>query len=292
LELQTLVTGKTQMLALLGNPIAHTLSPFIHNTISKSLGKELIYIPLKVPPTQLEFFLEAFKRMDVLGFNVTVPYKQEIMKFTDENSEESLVMGAVNTVKIVEGKLYGYNTDGEGFLKAFQEDMQEGFENKRVVMLGAGGTARSIAFKLGTQKIKNLSILNRTFSKGESLSRLINSRFSNLSRAYTLDHGEIFELLKESDVIINTTDVGLYPNTDAMPISNLEFISSKHLVYDVIYNPNPTKFLKEVQKRGATIANGLGMLIHQGVLSYKIWTGDPVTKELTKKLYEKMWEIL
>jgi shikimate dehydrogenase len=292
LELQTLVTGKTQMLALLGNPIAHTLSPFIHNTISKALGKELIYIPLKVPPTQLEFFLEAFKRMDVLGFNVTVPYKQEIMKFTDENSEESLVMGAVNTVKIVEGKLYGYNTDGEGFLKAFQEEMQEGFENKRVVILGAGGTARSIAFKLGTQKIKNLSILNRTFSKGESLSRLINSRFSNLSMAYTLDHGEIFELLKESDVIINTTDVGLYPDTDAMPISNLEFISSKHLVYDVIYNPKPTKFLKEAQKRGASIANGLGMLIHQGVLSYKIWTGDPVTKELTKKLHEKMWEIL
>jgi shikimate dehydrogenase len=280
------------MLALLGNPIAHTLSPFIHNTISKALGKELIYIPLKVPPTQLEFFLEAFKRMDVLGFNVTVPYKQEIMKFTDENSEESLVMGAVNTVKIVEGKLYGYNTDGEGFLKAFQEEMQEGFENKRVVILGAGGTARSIAFKLGTQKIKNLSILNRTFSKGESLSRLINSRFSNLSMAYTLDHGEIFELLKESDVIINTTDVGLYPDTDAMPISNLEFISSKHLVYDVIYNPKPTKFLKEAQKRGASIANGLGMLIHQGVLSYKIWTGDPVTKELTKKLHEKMWEIL
>ncbi len=292
MEIQKCVTGKTQIIGLIGNPIGHTLSPFIHNTISKVLGKDLIYIPFNVLPKDLEIFLEAFQKMELLGFNITVPYKQEIMKFINECDEESIQMGAVNTIRIKEGKLIGYNTDGEGFIKGFQEEMEEDFFNKRVVLLGAGGTARSIALKLATQRLETLNIVNRTLYKAKDLSSRINQAYPNLSKAYSFEDGETTELFNDSHIIINTTDVGMYPNNNEMPISQLEWISSKHMVYDVIYNPNPTKFLKEAKKRGAKIGNGLGMLIHQGLLSYKIWTGESVSKNLVRKLHNKMLDIL
>lgn len=286
------VLGTTRMIALIGNPVEHSISPIIHNTLSKNLDKNLIYAAFKVQKNRMDYVVEAFKELGVVGFNVTVPFKREIMKFIDENSREALLMGAVNTVKIIDGRLYGYNTDAEGFSRSFKEETGYGFRDKNVLLIGAGGAARAIAVKIALEGAKNINIINRTSSTAEELAELINLNIDHIVSVHNVNDLDLSLVFEESDIIINTTAVGMYPDSQGVPIANTDLIQSYHIVYDVIYNPEETKFLALAKERGAKTVNGLGMLINQAIISYEIWTGvkvpDDMARELHKNIKEKI----
>lgn len=284
------VLGTTRMIALIGNPIEHTISPLIHNTLSKHLGKNLIYVPFKVEKNRLDYVVEAFRELGVIGFNVTVPYKREIMRFVDENTRDALLMGAVNTVKIIGGKLFGYNTDAEGFARAFKEETGYNFNDKSIIIIGAGGTARAIAVKVAMEGAKRIAIVNRTLSSAQELAELVNYNVSEVVSAFGPNDEALSLLFEESEIIINTTAVGMYPEVEELPFENMDYIQSYHIVYDVIYNPFETKFLKLAKEKGAVTLNGLGMLIHQAVAAYEIWTGVRIEENLIYELSEKIKE--
>ncbi len=286
------VTGKTRLLGLIGNPVEHSISPQLHNSLSMLKGLDFIYVPLKVGKENLEVVVKALKAIDFVGFNVTIPYKREVMKFIDDNTKEAILMGAVNTVKKIEGRLYGYNTDGEGFLRAFKEAAGMGFKGKKVVMIGAGGVARPIAVKIAMDGAEKISIVNRTTQKSVELAEVVNENITEIVQVYNFEDKTLKMAFEESDVIINTTSVGMSPDIDKSPVENADYFRSGQIVYDVVYNPSKTKFLADAESRGCKPIGGLGMLFYQGINAYEIWTGVKFSEENLKDIYKSFVKII
>jgi len=292
MDIDVRVTGKTKLLGLVGNPVEHSISPQLHNTLSSLLGLDIVYIPLAVGKEDLETVVKALKALDFIGFNVTIPYKRDIMKYLDENSKEAILMGAVNTVKKIDGRLYGYNTDAEGFLRSFKEEAGVGFKGKKVVLIGAGGVARAIAVKIASEDAEKISVVNRTGEKSVELAEVVNENIKEIVQVYNFEDKTFRMAFEESDIIINTTSVGMYPKTRETPVKFTECFNKNQIVYDVIYNPEKTKFLNDAEKRGAKIINGLGMLFYQGISAYEIWTGVKFTEDKLKSVYESFKKYL
>jgi shikimate dehydrogenase len=292
MQIEKKITGKTKLIGLIGDPIEHSISPQLHNTISKTIGVDLIYIPLKVHKSELDNAVKGLKAFNFIGFNITLPHKKDIMKFIDDNTKEALLMGAVNTVKNIDGRFYGYNTDAEGFSRSFKEESGTGFKEKRVVIFGAGGVARAIAVKIAIEGAKKIFIINRTLSKASEVCDIINNNINAIAECYSIKNKTNNEIIRDSDIIINTTSLGMYPDIGKSPIGKgIEF--SKHqIVYDAIYNPIKTKFLKSAEKSGCKIINGTGMLFYQGIYAYEIWTGIKLHDELIKELFLSFTDIL
>jgi shikimate dehydrogenase len=278
------ITGKTRLIAVIGNPIEHSISPQLHNTLSKCLGLNLAYVPVKVEPDDIEDIIKGFRKMGFLGFNVTIPYKTEVIKHLDELSDEAMLTGAVNTVKFEGGRTKGYNTDGEGFLRSFKEETGEGFEGRNVVILGTGGAARAIAYAVAREGAKKLHILNRTVSNAESLCGQLREKIGAEVDYAGIDGREAEEAISSADVIINTTPVGMYPHADDMPLGENCVFQAGQIVYDIIYNPARTMLLNKAEDSGCMAVNGLGMLIHQGIAAYEIWTGIEVPAKISRIL--------
>lgn len=287
------VTGKTKIAGVIGNPIEHSVSPQLHNTISKYLGVDLIYVPFRVEAGDIEDAVKGLKALNVIGFNVTIPYKKEVIKYLDENSKQALLMGAVNTVKNINGRLYGYNTDAEGFSRSFKEETGIGFAEKRVFIIGAGGAARAIAVKVAFEGAKEIFIANRTTSKANEIADIINYNISRIVETCSIKDRMTEDIFQNCDIIINTTSVGMYPETEISPLDGTGLAFSRgHIVYDVIYNPAKTKFLKDAEKAGCKTVNGMGMLFYQGINAYEIWTGIKLSSEITRKVFESIKDIL
>lgn len=284
MEIDCRVTGKTRVICLIGNPIGHSISPQLHNSFSSLLGIDLIYIPFKVEKQNLENAIKGLKALDVVGFNVTVPFKKDVMKFLDDNSKEALLVGAVNTVKNIDGRLYGYNTDSEGFLRSFREEAGEGFKGKQVAVIGAGGAARAITVKVAKEGAKKIYIINRTLSKANDIAEVVNNNYGHIAECIGLDDNSCTGVIEKSSIIINTTSVGMYPEVENVPVENIKF-NKNQVVYDVIYNPPKTRFLIEAEKAGCRVVNGLGMLFYQGLYAYEIWTGVKLTEEKIREMY-------
>jgi len=287
MNIDSRVSGKTKLVGLIGNPVEHTVSPLLHNTISSKLGIDMIYVPMKVEKDGLMDAVSGLKALNFTGFNVTVPYKNEVMKFIDDISKDALLMGAVNTVKIMNGRLYGYNTDGEGFSRSFKEESGTTLKDKKVVMLGAGGAARAIAVKLALEGAKKITVINRTVSKAEEICQLVNNNLHPVAEHYGWDDVEADVSLEESDVIINTTSSGMFPDVNGYPYPKPINFSARQIVYDVIYNPSKTRFLEEAERCGCTVINGLGMLFYQGIYAYEIWTEVKLGEELLKDIFSQ-----
>jgi len=222
MDIDVRVTGKTKLLGLVGNPVEHSISPQLHNTLSSLLGLDIVYIPLAVGKEDLETVVKALKALDFIGFNVTIPYKRDIMKYLDENSKEAILMGAVNTVKKIDGRLYGYNTDAEGFLRSFKEEAGVGFKGKKVVLIGAGGVARAIAVKIASEDAEKISVVNRTVEKSVELAEVVNENIKEIVQVYNFEDKTFRMAFEESDIIINTTSVGMYPKTRETPVKFTE----------------------------------------------------------------------
>ncbi|MGI5901938.1 MAG: shikimate dehydrogenase [Desulfitobacteriia bacterium] len=250
--------------AVIGFPIHHSLSPLMHEAGFKFLGLEGEYHRIPVTIDKLEESLDYLKSNHYAGWNVTFPLKEKIMPLLDYITPEALACGAVNTVKVVQGNLYGYNTDGEGFVQFLQEKGFD-FSKKQVVILGAGGSAKAIAVALAKTKVKTL-ILNRTEEKAEKLARQIR----NLGAEASWGSFKRGEWLYHVDLLIQTTSLGM--SGEQYPL-DLQGLNSRAWVVDLIYKPMVTPFLNQAAAYGCQTFNGLGMLLHQGALAWKIWLG-------------------
>jgi shikimate dehydrogenase len=256
-----------KLFAVLGNPIGHSMSPLMHNDLFSYYQIDAHYLPFQVRAEDLEDAVKGLRAIGVGGFNVTVPHKSSIIPFLDEVDPLAKSIGAVNTVVNQGGKLIGYNTDGPGFLKGLTA-CYPSIKGKKVLVIGAGGAARAIYFTLAKEKPLTLDIANRT--PNNALSLIKECPYSVVSHAYSLE--EAGKQLVEYDLIVQTTSIGMSPNTSELPISVNE-IKKESMVCDIIYNPLETKFLQMAKQHGAQIQNGIEMFVYQGALAFEIWTG-------------------
>jgi len=287
------VSGNTKIIGIIGDPVEHTKSPFLHNTLSNVLGDGFIYVPFLVKQDNLKKAIDGIRSLNIVGINVTYPYKNSVINYLDELSKEVELIGSVNTIKFIDNKLIGYNTDGEGFLKSFVESMGTDFTNKTVTILGAGGATKSIAVKIALNSAKKIFIINRTFENAHYIADKINKYLNiRLAEAIESNDSKISEYIYKSDIIINTTSVGMSPNINLSPISEDICFSENQVVYDIIYSPENTKLLKKAKESNCKIENGIGMLFYQGIEAYKIWSErNFVDNSILKQLLEEFKKI-
>ena len=270
---------KIQSFALIGNPVKHSLSPILHNTVYDYYRINAEYILNCVEDTEIGQIIEKFKQTGVKGFNITVPHKQNIMPFLDEIGRDAKQIGAVNTVKIINGKMYGYNTDGDGFLRQLKGD-KVNVKNSKIKIVGAGGSTMSIVYSLVNAGCKEVLLFNRTIENAKKIA----NKFSNVT-ALSIDEF----VASNCDILINTTSVGLSPNNDKSPVDNLEGISLKTVVYDLIYSPPITRFMQMALEKGCRAHNGYKMLIYQGLIADEIWFGRKLIRnKLVNKILKEL----
>ena len=277
-----MITGKTKVVGVIGHPIEHSMSPPMHNNAFKQLNMDYVYVAFHVLPENIEKLINSCKTLGIQGLNVTIPHKTTVIPFLDEIDSTAEKIGAVNTIRFKDGIAKGFNTDGIGAVKSIQNYTT--LEGKNVLILGAGGASKAIAFTLINENIKSLVIANR--SKENACNIIANIRkqcdFEEISYVNIKDAGELIDFV---DIIINTTPVGMYPNHEVEPPIKTDKITEKHVVMDVIYNPLETEFLKQARLNGATTINGTSMLINQGLESFEIFTE-------CKASYESFEEVL
>ncbi|MEC0496127.1 shikimate dehydrogenase [Bacillus glycinifermentans] len=261
---------------LIGNPVAHSMSPDIHNAALKDLSLDGYYHAFRVENDDLEDAVKGMRALGIQGFNVTVPHKVEIMKYLDRIDESAKVLGAVNTVRREKEQLVGYNTDGEGFLKSLKQSLDQPVSELSILIIGAGGAARAIFTTLAAGKPKRLDVANRTPEKAEAFIHLYDG-----TKAMALSEAE--DDLSVYDVLIQTTSVGMHPHVDDVPLS-LARAKETCLVCDIIYNPLKTALLKEAEAKGLKTLNGVGMFIGQAALSFELWTGREPDMEKMKSI--------
>ena len=278
------INGKTSVCGLIGNPVEHTLSPVIHNTLAEEFGHNLVYVPFLVENVK-QAVLGA-DALHILGLNVTVPHKSAVIPYLQEIDPLAKAIGAVNTLVRTQGGYKGYNTDMSGLLRAMRS---EGITlaNRPVVILGAGGAARAVAFMCGFEEVTQIYMLNRSLDKAQAVAGEVNGYFGKeLVRPMALDAYD--ELPNEKLLVIQSTSVGLSPNDDDAVITDEAFYERVAIGFDLIYKPFETRFMKLCKERGAQAYNGLKMLLYQGIIAYEKWMEISVSDETSMMIYEKM----
>jgi len=273
------VNGKTGVCAIIGDPVEHSLSPIMHNAAFKKLGLNLVYVAFTVTSTELKDSVLGAKSLGLKGLNVTMPHKSAVIHYLDEVDLSVKSIGAVNTILCNHGRLIGYNTDGTGAMIALQENGVD-FEEKKMVILGAGGAAKAIAYQ-ATQDVGELVILNRTAAKAKKLAEMLKGLGAKV-KAGTLSLDNLNEELCTTNILINATSAGMYPNIESSPVPS-GLLHSDLCVMDIIYKPLETKLLKDAKSAGAKVVSGLEMLLYQGAVAFEIWTNYPAPLEVMRK---------
>ena len=259
------VSGTTRVAGVFGCPVGHSQSPAMHNSAFAQMGLDFIYVPFDVHPDNLEAAVAGIRALNMVGVNVTIPHKEQVIRFLDWVSEDARQIRSVNTIHNVEGQLRGYSTDGEGFIKALKASGKEPAGSKAVV-LGAGGSARATVQALVTHGAE-VMVVNRTFSRAVELADLLKA-----ATPIALDSVEARKAVEGADLLVNCTSVGMHPKADDQPIPS-EWLHKSLFVYDQIYNPLETRLLAAARSAGCRTANGVKMLVFQGAISFEIWTG-------------------
>ena len=280
------LNDRTKVLCVIGHPIDHSMSPVMHNAALKELSLNYIYLAFDVPPGDLEKALLGFKKSDMKGINVTIPHKETIIQYLDQIEPLAEKIGAVNTIKNVNGILIGKNTDGLGAKKALI-DAGCNVKGKKVLILGAGGAARAISFALA-EDIDEIFICNRTEKRAFKLAKELKDKMNIPATGKDFGKATLKSLLNDADILINTTPIGMYPDVNKSPISK-ELLTDRLFVYDIIYNPLQTQLLKDASEIGCKILNGIDMFVNQGALAFEWWTDKKPNINLMK---EKIIEIL
>lgn len=277
------INGKTKLMGLIGNPVEHTLSPAIHNTIAEHMNENMVYLPFPVKE-ELGAAVKGAYALGVQGMNVTVPYKSDVISSLISVDEQATVIGAVNTLVRVEGGYKGYNTDLPGLYRAMKSDGIE-LADAKVVILGAGGAARSAAFLCAFHQAKEVYILNRTMEKAALVAKEVREKtgYDKVVAMALTDYGK---LPGDGYLCIQATKVGLYPNVDETPVNEPAFFKKLTVLYDLIYTPWETKCMKLATEQGACAYNGLKMLLYQGVAAYEMWNHTTVPQEVVALAYE------
>lgn len=279
--MQVELTNHTKKLCVIGDPIAHTKSPLIHNTMLRALGLDYIYMAQSVPKGATQDWLQAAKLAGYAGFNATMPHKLDLIPLMDHLDEDAALYGAVNAVAIREGKAYGYNTDGKGFLKSLLE-AEIYPEGIRAVILGAGGAAKSVALKLAQQGARSITVCNRTSEKADDLCRLDPT---GTLRPAAMDSHTLAQLMTDTDLLVNCTPLGM-DGTEGQfqDLSFLDNLPAAASVYDVIYAPAETLFLEQARLRGHKTINGLNMLLWQAIFALEQFTDTAIDGQTMKEV--------
>jgi shikimate dehydrogenase len=266
------INGQTRIVGIFGDPIAHTRSPAMQNAAFRACKLPYLYVPFLVRPTDLARATQSIRALNLVGVNVTVPHKERVVRHLDTLSPEADLCGAVNTIVNRNGKLFGDNTDGRGFLASLQE--QE-FSPRRseVILIGAGGSARAVLVSLIRSGCKQVTIVNRTWANAQSLVRTYQSVGKTRLEALTLDALRDPELLKNAALLINSTSVGLHGES-FFPLAYQATLQTC-VFYDLLYRTDLTSFLKPAKKARRPVFDGRGMLLHQGALAFTLWTNTP-----------------
>ena len=282
------ITGHTVLTGLLGSPVAHSISPMMHNEGFRQLDLDYVYLCFDVGTENLKTAVEGMKAMGVRGFNCTMPDKNLMCELADELSPAAKMIGAVNTVLHEDGKLIGYNTDGIGYMRAVK-DAGHDIIGKKMTLLGAGGAATAVCVQAaldGVAEIDVFSIRDQFFERAQKLVDTINKETECKVSLYDFEDETVLKKsIQDSAILTNGTSVGMAPNTEACIIKDKSFLHENLIVSDVIYNPRETKLLKMAKECNCSGFNGLYMLLYQGAEAFKIWTGREMPVEIVKEKY-------
>lgn len=264
------ISGRTQLAGIVGRPLNHTLSPAMHNAAYEALDLDWVYVPFPLADeTDLMRFLGAARVLPIVGFNVTMPFKQAMVGMCDEVAMMAQMAGAVNTVHVVDGRFIGYNTDGRGLLESLQSDA--GFEpaGRAVTIVGAGGAAGAACVSMILGKVARLVIANRNLDRAEELVERMMSHARG-TELVAVDMGCAQAEVSAADLVVNATPVGMHAG-DPSPVP-AEWLHADQVVCDMIYQPPDTPLLSAAREAGAVALNGLGMLVAQGAIAIDIWS--------------------
>ena len=280
------IDGYTRLAAVVANPIKHSISPFIHNSAFEATGINGVYLALEVEVSDLAETVANIRRYQMFGINLSMPYKEEVIPYLDELSDEVRLIGAVNTVVNQNGNLIGYNTDGKGFFKSLPSFKISG---KKMVLLGAGGAAKAILTQAILDGVSQVSVFVRSISmeKTKPYLETLQSETGFRVDLYALEeHSVLQEKIADSDLLVNATSVGMDGKSSPVPENLL--LPENLLVADIIYQPFETPFLQWAKSQGNVAVNGLGMLLYQAAEAFKLWTGkDMPTDEIWQSLTER-----
>ena len=293
-----MVDGKTQVLGVIGDPIEHTFSPAMHNAGLNELGLNYIYLPFHVKEDMLGECIQGAKAMGIKGLNVTIPHKSNVIKHLDDIDSVASMIGAVNTIQFIYDednessnqdnginvRTKGFNTDGYGCVRAIEE--KTSIKDKKVSITGAGGAARAVAFQIANSGIDELSILNRNLSKAQSLANDLKTNLKSIDIDISINAYDLEELkreLSDSDIFIDTTPIGMYPNVDDKPVASADMLHEDLLVNDIVYTPMKTSLIREAELANAEVVYGYKMLLYQGIRSFEIWLGREAPVEVMEK---------
>lgn len=257
-----MINAETDLYAIFGRPVGHSKSPVIHNASFQSFGINAVYLAFETD--EIKKGMDAVRSLNIRGASVTIPFKEDVMAYIDEIDPEAEQIGAVNTVHHKDGRLTGYNTDSKAAINPLNPDDIAG---KQVCVIGAGGAAHAVAYGIAKQG-GNLLIVNRNKDRGRNLASKYNASFIAQDRLVRMDK-------LDADIVINTTSVGMAPDSDATPLPG-HLLNPEMIVMDVVYTPLNTRLLADARATGCKTVDGLSMFIHQGAAQFKIWTGkDP-----------------
>ena len=277
------IDGYTRLAAVVANPIKHSISPFIHNSAFEATNTNGVYLAWEVGATDLAETVANIRRYQMYGINLSMPYKEQVIPYLDQLSEEACLIGAVNTVVNREGTLIGYNTDGKGFFKSLPSFK---ISRKKLVLLGAGGAAKAILAQAILDGVSQISVFVRSSSMGKTrpyLEKIQNATEFRVDLFALEDIQELQDSITKADLLVNATSVGMDGTSQPIPTSIV--LPEKILVADVIYQPFETPFLKWARNQGNQSINGLGMLLYQAAEAFQLWTG----KEMPTA---QIWELL
>lgn len=275
------------LVGVFGQPVAENPGVVIQDAAFEAMGLERWhFLTLDVDKDKLEDAVKGLKAFKMRGINCTIPHKIEVMKYLDEISESARLIGAVNMIVNDDGRLFGENTDGKGFMMSLASNGID-VKGKKAVVFGAGGAARAICVEMGLAGVADITIVNRAQDRalGDALMEII--RNNTKAQVRYVDWDGPFSIPEGTDIVVNATSVGLYPDVDAIPNIDLDSIKPEMFVQDVIPNPTESALIKEMRKRGIPCATGAGMLINQAALNIEMWTGREPDKEVMYKALEE-----
>jgi shikimate dehydrogenase len=282
------ITGHTRLTGLLGSPVAHSISPMMHNTAFRLLGLDYVYLCFDVGTTQLKEVTDALRIMNVRGFNLTMPDKTRMFELADEVSVAAELIGAVNTVVNEDGRFIAHNTDGTGYMRACRD---AGYDiiGKRMTLLGGGGAATAIAVQAAIDNVAELTLVNRkgaSYDRAQKLADTLSKRTQcKVTTCALEDTTQLKNVLEHSDILTNATPVGMAPNENACPIADCSLLHPNLIVSDIIYNPRTTRLMQMAKQVGCPTFNGLYMLLYQGAEAFRLWTGQDMPIEPIKAQY-------
>jgi shikimate dehydrogenase len=265
--MKTTINAKTSIYTLFGDPVAHSLSPVMHNAAFQTLGYDCVYVACHVPPAQIRAAVMGIRALGIKGVNITIPHKQAVIAGLDEVCGDALLSGSVNTIINRDGRLIGMSTDGIGFVRSLKEEGAFSPAGKRVLLLGAGGAALAVVYRLLATGITALTVINRNHAKALCLQAKVHGDTGFVMNVVPLE--QLAHLnLRHYDLLVNTTSVGLHEDVSLL---ETQWLHPQLFVYDLVYKPEGTKLIRQAAQAGCRHLSGLSLLLYQGAESFRLW---------------------